>query len=203
MMGIQLARTADPALMLTWLRDKTSPRKLRLFACACCRLVWGLLAEQTGRKRVEAVERAIEGWTRVPARRAAHVPAPHRADSPTLYAEVASIFVSSSDPFAAALAASAMAERADADRAGRAAQAALVADIFGRPTRLLDSRWRTPEVVSLAQTIYHQRSFEMLPRLADLLEAAGCPPHNILDHLRSAGPHSRGCWALDMLLGKV
>jgi hypothetical protein len=38
--------------------------------------------------------------------------------------------------------------------------------------------------------------------LADALEDAGCTDADILSHLRSPGPHVRGCWALDLLLGK-
>jgi hypothetical protein len=38
--------------------------------------------------------------------------------------------------------------------------------------------------------------------LADALEEAGCGDGEMLGHLRSAGPHVRGCWALDLVLGK-
>jgi hypothetical protein len=203
MMGFQQAGTADPALMLAFLRDKASARRLRLFACACCRLVWRFLSDQPGRARVEAVESRLEGRTAVQPRRAGDVASPHPGASPSLYAEVASIYTDYGDAFAAALATSAMAERADPRRAGRAAQAAVLTDVFGRPTRPLDRRWRTPEAQALAQLIYDQRRFEDLPELADLLEAAGCPPHNVLDHCRSGGPHVRGCWALDLVLGKL
>ncbi len=38
--------------------------------------------------------------------------------------------------------------------------------------------------------------------LSDALEEAGCTDADILSHLRSPGPHVRGCWALDLILGK-
>lgn len=38
--------------------------------------------------------------------------------------------------------------------------------------------------------------------LSDALEEAGCDDAEILSHLRSPGPHVRGCWALDLVLGK-
>lgn len=38
--------------------------------------------------------------------------------------------------------------------------------------------------------------------LADALEDAGCDNADILDHCRSDGPHVRGCWVVDLLLGK-
>jgi len=43
---------------------------------------------------------------------------------------------------------------------------------------------------------------DRLAVLADALEEAGCTEQAILDHLRSPGPHARGCWALDLVLGK-
>ena len=55
----------------------------------------------------------------------------------------------------------------------------------------------------LAQAIYEARAFDRLPILADALEEAGWTDNAILTHLRSAGPHVRGCWALDLVLGKA
>jgi hypothetical protein len=62
------------------------------------------------------------------------------------------------------------------------------------------SSWR--EVLSIAGTIHHERTYTDLPVLADALEDAGCDNDALLDHLRSPGPHARGCWALDLILGK-
>jgi hypothetical protein len=42
--------------------------------------------------------------------------------------------------------------------------------------------------------------WERLAVLSDALEEAGAAAE-ILDHLRSPGPHTRGCWALDQCLG--
>jgi hypothetical protein len=41
-----------------------------------------------------------------------------------------------------------------------------------------------------------------MPILGDALEEAGCTDADILAHLRSPGPHVRGCWILDLILGK-
>jgi hypothetical protein len=54
----------------------------------------------------------------------------------------------------------------------------------------------------LAQSIYEGRAFDLLPVLADALEGAGCTDADLLGHLCGPGPHVRGCWALDLLLGK-
>ena len=37
---------------------------------------------------------------------------------------------------------------------------------------------------------------------ADALEDAGCDHDDILSHLRGLGRHVRGCWVVDLLLGK-
>ncbi len=42
----------------------------------------------------------------------------------------------------------------------------------------------------------------MFPILADALEEAGCTDAAILDHCRGPGPHVRGCWVVDLILGK-
>jgi hypothetical protein len=61
--------------------------------------------------------------------------------------------------------------------------------------------WVTPAARTVARDVYDRRDFAGLALLADLLEEAGCPEQSLLDHLRSAGPHSRGCWAVDLVLG--
>ena len=85
------------------------------------------------------------------------------------------------------------------------AQADLVRDIIGNPFRpiLLDAVWLTPAVVQLAQTIYDDRAFDRLPELADALQDAGCDNDEILAHCQGPGPHARGCWVVDLILGKA
>ncbi len=86
----------------------------------------------------------------------------------------------------------------------QAAQIGLVRDIFGNPFRpvAFNPAWRTSEVVALAQAIYDERDFDRLPTLAGELEKAGCHDADILAHCRGPGPHVRGCWAVDAVLGK-
>jgi hypothetical protein len=94
---------------------------------------------------------------------------------------------------------------AQAEAAERAVQAALLRDIFGNPFRpapAFDPSWRTNEVATLANHIYEGKSFDRMPGLADLLERASCENRAILDHLREAAQHVRGCWALDLVRGK-
>ncbi|MFO0797673.1 MAG: hypothetical protein U0804_09345 [Gemmataceae bacterium] len=84
-------------------------------------------------------------------------------------------------------------------------QAQLVRDIFGNPFRpvALDPAWRTEAVVGLAAGVYADRAFDRLPALANAIEAAGCADGAVLTHCRGPGPHVRGCWVVDLLLGKT
>ena len=51
----------DPAAMLRFLGAKASDRQLRLFAAACCRLVWGFLVEPVSREAVQTAEQIADG----------------------------------------------------------------------------------------------------------------------------------------------
>jgi hypothetical protein len=85
-----------------------------------------------------------------------------------------------------------------------AVQASLLRDIFGNPFRRphFDPTWQTSSVVRLAKAIYEERAFDQLPPLADALEEAGCTNADILAHCRQPGLHFRGCWVMDLILGK-
>jgi hypothetical protein len=65
-----------------------------------------------------------------------------------------------------------------------------------------DPAWQTPAVLALAQTIYDERSFDLMPILADALEEADCTNTDLLAHCQGPGPHARGCWSVDLILGK-
>jgi hypothetical protein len=86
------------------------------------------------------------------------------------------------------------------------AQCRLVHDIFGNPFRdvVMDPdwlAWRDGTAVKLARTAYDDRRWDVLPILADALHEAGCTDDAILDHCRGPGPHVRGCWVVDLVLG--
>lgn len=78
-------------------------------------------------------------------------------------------------------------------------------DIFPNPFRpvAFDPAWRTATAAGLARTMYKSRDFGAMPILADVLEEAGCDSPDILTHCRGDGPHVRGCWVVDMVLGKA
>jgi hypothetical protein len=80
----------------------------------------------------------------------------------------------------------------------------LLHDIVNNPVHPvpIDPAWRTSTVTSLAQAIYQDQEFDRLPILADALEDAGCSNQEVLNHLRGGGEHCRGCWPVDLILGK-
>jgi hypothetical protein len=91
-------------------------------------------------------------------------------------------------------------------REERWAQASLVREVFGNPFRpvILAPSWPTwngGTAVKLARAIYDERAFDRLPVLADALEEAGCDHADLTAHCCGPGPHVRGCWAVDLLLG--
>jgi len=49
-----------------------------------------------------------------------------------------------------------------------------------------------------ADAIYANRAFDNLP----ILEDAGCTNLDILNHCRQSGEHTRGCWVVDLVVGK-
>jgi hypothetical protein len=126
-------------------------------------------------------------------------------------AEVAAFPGRSEDPSAARTArdlAEAAYRRAVA--AERGEQCRLLRDLFNpfRPVSITTA-WRTPPVVALAQAAYAERELPAgtldlarLAVLADALEDAGCDQADLLGHFRGTAPHVRGCWAVDLLLGK-
>jgi hypothetical protein len=89
-------------------------------------------------------------------------------------------------------------------------QVRLLREVLGNPFRPItfDASWRTPTVVMLAEAAddscllpCDELEQDRLAVLADALEDAGCSNTDVLSHLRGPGPHSPGCWALDLCLG--
>jgi hypothetical protein len=94
-----------------------------------------------------------------------------------------------------------------AEREEEFAQMVLLDDIVGYPFRMpiIDPiwlSWNDGTVRRIAEGIYEERAFDRLPILHDALLDAGCDDEDILAHCRSEGPHVRGCWVIDLILGK-
>lgn len=204
-------------------------RKRRLFAYACCREIWDAFPNETFRRAVQCVERAadcpeleseIQSWLQTvepfveaiplvelrelypdrPDEVAAHVNA--RPDLAVFIEEVSRWGIRGRE---AARAASAALKGGWAAGGRKTFECDLVRDLFGNPFRpvKIEQRLLIPKVERIAQAIYQDRDFELMPVLSDALEEAGCANADILEHCRMEPLHVRGCWLIDLLLGKA
>jgi hypothetical protein len=208
-----------------WLRERRSnDRKLRLWACACCRRLGELLTDPRSRVAVDAAEQHADGLlmktaVKAAARDAKKPPqvklsfsfARRGEYTAEQWAASAAALTLYSDPShfsqtAAIRAAIAMDRAGKMDRrAEDAAQVAVLRDIFGNPFRPVSfsPAWRTDTAIALARTMYEAREFSAMPILADALQDAGCDSEAVLTHCRDTSlAHVRGCWVIDLVLGK-
>jgi hypothetical protein len=204
--------------MLGFLRGKASERKLRLFACAFGRAVRGsehqpdpstvAVAERYADGLASDQELASEGrkWACSPEERGPVAPSAYdgawgAVDSLARYERA---WRHDPDSYSC-LSADAVLRRS----------ALLLRDIFGNPFHpspplpAVIPAWSEGTVRRLAQAIYDERQMPSgaldsgrLSILADALLDAGCEDEDLIAHCRSAGPHVRGCWAVDLILGK-
>jgi hypothetical protein len=212
----------DPRPMLQYLRGKASGRKMRLFLVACVRLVWEQLSDPAMRKTVETAERYADGlasFEELQATRDEIYANAHR------FVKIARTMCVTFEVFFSLRGLSLccgfsqigpdVIARRDSWATGAKLtgqhQPRLLRDIFGNPFRpvTVDSAWLTPTVTSLATAAYEERDLPSghldagrLAVLADALEDAGCDNAELLSHLRGPGVHARGCWALDLILGR-
>ncbi|HEY1192307.1 MAG TPA: hypothetical protein VGE74_32080 [Gemmata sp.] len=81
----------------------------------------------------------------------------------------------------------------------------LIREVFGNPFRSVAfaPEWRTGTAVALANQMYITRDFSAMPILADALQDAGCTQGEVLTHCQDVNQvHVRGCWVVDLVLGK-
>jgi hypothetical protein len=233
----------DPRKMLDHLRDqalfrtrwqgwvqvrrwRTSERKLRLFACACCRRfspdVLGpeleavvRLAERQAEGEVEftAVENALAHAERACRRQGDEGDA--RVADWRLVGAVACLarrdvneavvaWEAIGRLFGPGSPSSDFTPQALAEFAG---QAALLREVVGNPFAppQRDPAWLAANdqaVARIARGIQAERAFGDLPVLADALEEAGCADRSVLGHCRGPGPHAPGCWVVDWVLNR-
>jgi hypothetical protein len=223
--------STDPTPMLDFLWGKTTDRKLRLFACACCRRIWHLLTDERSRCLVKTVEQYADGLATIfdvsnasdihenavstydfkaPWFAAMYATSPsHCQQSASEAAQAVGCAtwwesIPEDDPIIGVLDSSGRDTEAEA-------QCLLLRDILGNPFRPASRSpaWLTPTALALAQAAYDN---PLLPSgrldkahlavLADALEEADCTNLDILNHCRQSVEHVRGCWVLDLLLGK-
>ena len=208
----------EPTSMLESLRDKASSRKLRLFACACCRdhrpetpdlnfLQAYLVAERFADGQATEEERdAIFRLTSRTARdryRSLRRTEIHEVacwDSQYRFSMLVGFAVGSraddlETHITAAYRATLAAPRRGRPFPNRANHPTYLRDIFGNPFRpvAFSPTWRTDTAATLAKQMYESREFSAMPILADALQDAGCDNEDVLNHCRGDGPHVRGC----------
>ena len=213
--------------MLDFLRGKASDRKLRLFACACCRRVWNCLwSGRVGQEAILTAERFADGLATVEELDASRLLVLGQLElhpgepvfDPSYWACESDIQESAekSAGYAANRSTISVDESLDnydarweEQRVEESnVQASFLHDLFGPMlfnSMTLDPvwlAWHDGTIPSIAHTIYEERRFQDLPILADALEEAGCTNADILYHCRQPEEHVRGCWVVDLLLGK-
>jgi hypothetical protein len=208
--------------MIEFLGAKVNDRKLRLFQIACCRRIWDLLPNDH-REAVCVAEQYADGQVGDKKRVAARKRISTIAKNASLleinvgYAAFETLektvfkrlpFLGCAVVFGRVADKSARGKKGayqKAYQAEEAAEADLLRCVFGNPFRrtAFKAKWKTADVIALAQQMYDSRDFIAMPVLADALQDAGCDDEAILKHCGGPGPHFRGCWPVDMLLGKA
>jgi hypothetical protein len=203
--------------MLSLLRERgVSERKARLFAVACCRSIGHLMRRRASRAAVDAAERYADGlageaevvgaWQAVTA---FTVPGPGdlvRGLFEPRAAGVAAAWSVARPAYPERVVEQVLwAQPAGARGAAAARYCDFLRDVVGplayHPSFFLPE-WRTDTAVALARQMYEGRDFGAMPILADALQDTGCGSVAVLSHCRGPGPHVRGCWVVDFVLGK-
>lgn len=173
--------STDPARMSEFLQSQASQRKQRLVVVACCR---GLVPSGANE---DLAERFADGK-----------------------ADLSDIMIANVKRGLNKLASLFVPTRTEAAPRGQRANIEvatlpeLCRDVLGNPFRpaAFDPSWRTSTVLALSRQMYDARDFSSMPVLGDALEEAGCGDEPVLSHCRGETPHVRGCWVIDLVLGK-
>jgi hypothetical protein len=204
---------ADPLGMLSFLGEMVSIRKVRLMACAEWRRVTGRSADEKALRIVRFAEQFADGA--VSRKRVLKAIANETNDfkkrfdgecNPACVAGFSEACHTSSLCVHPRLFDS-LRWKMHPSNPLRFGYPKLMYDLFGnpfRPVTIVPSwlAWNDGAIRKMAAAIYEERAFDHLPILADALEDAGCHNADILTHCRQPGKHVRGCWAVDLVLGK-
>lgn len=196
----------DPELMLDYLRGRTSDRKLRLFACACCRRI-GHLWDGRARNTVEVAELFADGVADQKKLDAARQTIGGTSLGTRAVTGGAARNTTEAEAWLAARntarnAAWVAAHHSSASgiwERERQLQAGLLRDIIGNPFRPAAPVTLTSiRPVALAHDVYEGKSNHELLRQA--LGEAGYK--ELAEHFGDNRVHPKGCWALDAILNK-
>jgi hypothetical protein len=204
----------DFNLLWAGLAVRSTHRKRRLFAVACCRQLWHLLPDEPCRRVVDVAERYADGQAEPQELVTAHAAARAVVDftrnwPPEKVARAGVVLACYSDEDQASAWAESVGNHETVGQTAPELWARLevLREMVGNPfrTTAIDPAWLAwngAAVRALAASIYDSRAFDRLPVLADALEDAGCTDAELLGHLRGPGPHVRGCWALDLITNR-
>ncbi len=210
--------------LIEFIEGKASDRKLRLAAASLCSRLFGSVLDERSRTVIRRTEDMADGKATASTIKRVHrqafkvwnarqeniksgqLPRDLRACGAT---EALCLITATDRPVVEILAGAAFLCRMTLGK-GRCAsegefQSQLIRDIFGNPFRpvTVDPPCLTSTVTALAEGIYQDRAFDRMPILADALQDAGSENSDILNHCRDAnGVHVRGCWVVDLVLGK-
>jgi hypothetical protein len=214
----------DPRRMMEAHGDKISDRKLRLFACACCRRIWRRLCDKRSQSAVLTAELYADSRCSLPelTQALADAQAAYNEGSDAFYTQKTGITV---EAHAAAMHAADTHRwrlRGTVDSAAYsvfkpgshpyseedariavvpeyAAQAVLLRDITGNPFKPYPVPPAWPlTIIDLAQALYDGHDNRLI--LADALEESG--HEELARHFRQEEWHPKGCWVMDAILGQ-
>jgi hypothetical protein len=173
--------------VLRALHRRVSGRKMRLVACAFARHTLGGREDRRGLRAIETAERHADGLATEKELAAAR--AVRGLPGQVAYGsirEVLTVAARHGDP----------AHLCD-----------LVREVVGDPVHppAFDPawlRWQDGCVEKIARSVFRGQRFAEMPILGDALEDAGCADAVVLGHCRQKQNHARGCWVIDLILGR-
>jgi hypothetical protein len=208
--------------MLMYLGSRLSQRKARLYLCAVARLSYSHLLNRDDRKALETAERFGDGLlTGQELETAAEA---YRGRERNYYilreatvmrllgSEVCDALVNQTSRVGSIIWAALLQklELWSADQpTGKLVACHIIRDLFGNPIRpaapeLIADVQSNEAVWTMARVVYEGTGsvWHSMPELGEAVKTAGCTNVDLLEHCNSPGPHVRGCWVLDLLLGK-
>lgn len=201
--------SSDPEGMIRHLATVRAcdARTMRLFVCACCRHALGRATSRPQRQALSTGERFARGKLR-------EIDLDHAAEALSGLPgggdagdELARVAVAREDGPASALdVIDRLLDRSRRREEDRGTMCQVLRCLFRnpfRPSPPFDPAWAAltdGAARRVAERIDSRKTFGEMPILADALEDAGCTDAELVAHLRGAGPHFLGCWAVHAVL---
>lgn len=198
----------SPTLLLKSLRygrkeRRPSRRKLQLFCCACCRRIWHLLSDERLQRAVEVAEQYADGLVTEKEARSPILLDRELVDSGSGFAVLHAVSSREHISEHAAIQSTDYAVSALASREQKREQhnqAQLLRHVFGNPFSPYSAPQSWPATLTqLANALYNGEDCGFA--LHDALLEAGHP--ELAEHFRQEQSHPKGCWVVDVVLGRA